>query len=246
MVVSGAKENAGENYKATATLDNPNYIIADNATKAFSIAKKAITFTWMEQTKNLTYTGEQQLPTAVAVGAVEGDVVEFEITVGNENDGINVGEYTAVVTGVKSSNPNYVIDTIKQTSMSTNYTIVKGTNEFISLTAPDKTVDKLPWSDSDKPQSKWGEVVVKYYTDAACTQEVTDITSAGEGTYWVVVSVAGTNNYDEISQTFEVALEGGLNVVIVIVGAIVSLVLLVGALVVVKLTNKKKQQGGAV
>ncbi len=246
VVVSGAKENAGENYKATATLDNPNYIIADNATKAFSIAKKAITFTWMEQTKNLTYTGEQQLPTAVAVGAVEGDVVEFEITVGNENDGINVGEYTAVVTGVKSSNPNYVIDTIKQTSMSTNYTIVKGTNEFISLTAPDKMVDKLPWSDSDKPQSKWGEVVVKYYTDAACTQELTDITSAGEGTYWVVVSVAGTNNYDEISQTFEVALEGGLNIVIVIVGAIVSLVLLVGALVVVKLTNKKKQQGGAV
>ena len=61
-----------------------------------------------------------------------------------------------------------------------------------------------------------------------------------------LVSVAGTNNYDEISQTFEVALEGGLNVVIVIVGAIVSLVLLVGALVVVKLTNKKKQQGGAV
>ncbi|MDE5910790.1 MAG: hypothetical protein K2H24_00490, partial [Clostridia bacterium] len=65
-------------------------------------------------------------------------------------------------------------------------------------------------------------------------------------TYWVVVSVAGTNNYDEISQTFEVVLEGGLNIVIVIVGAILSLALLVSAFVVVKLTNKKKQQGGAV
>ncbi|MDE6361415.1 MAG: hypothetical protein K2L53_00380, partial [Clostridia bacterium] len=101
-------------------------------------------------------------------------------------------------------------------------------------------------SGNDKPQARWGDVVIKYYSDAACTQEVTDINSAGEGTYWVVVSVAGSVNYDAISETFEVVVEGGLNIVIVIIGAIVSLALLVGAFAVVKSTNKKKQQGGAI
>lgn len=241
VIVSDGETNAGT-YTATATLSNSNYTIADGDKEtSYEIKALAITFTWDKT--SLTYTGEQQLPTAVAVGAVGNDEVEFEISV-NDNDGINVGDYTATVTGVKNS--NYVVDEVKQANMSTSYSITKGVNEFISLTAPDKTVDKLPWSGSDKPQVKWGDVVVKYYSDAACTQEVTDINSAGEGTYWIVVSVAGTGNYDAISETFEVVVEGGLNIVIVIIGAIASLALLVGAFVVVKSTNKKKQQGGAI
>ncbi|MDE5911191.1 MAG: hypothetical protein K2H24_02530, partial [Clostridia bacterium] len=49
VVVTGAETNAGQNYTATATVDNSNYIIVENDKKTFAIAAKAITFTWMEQ-----------------------------------------------------------------------------------------------------------------------------------------------------------------------------------------------------
>lgn len=240
VVVGGAQKNAGDNYTATATLDNANYKIADDATCEFKINAKAITFTW-QNTDTLKYTGEAQTPDAVAVGAEGDDEIEFVI----EGAQVNAGTgYTATVTGVK--NGNYTINQAQQSSMTTNYSIGKGTNEFIELVLPEISDGKLPWSGSDKPDAKWGDVTVKYYSDAECTQEVTDIANAGEGTYWVKLIVAGTDNYDEISQTFEVVLEGGLNIVIVIIGAVVSLILLVGAVAVVKSTNKKKQKGVAV
>ncbi|MDE6276274.1 MAG: hypothetical protein K2M75_07075 [Clostridia bacterium] len=240
VVVSGAQKNAGDKYTATATLDNSNYKIDGDATCEFKITAKAITFTWAN-TDTLKYTGEAQAPTAVAVGAEGDDEIEFVI----EGAQVNAGTgYTATVTGV--NNDNYIINEAQQTSMTTNYSIGKGTNEFVEFVAPDKNSDKLPWTGKDKPDAKWGDVTVKYYSDADCTQEVTDIDNAGEGTYWVKLTVAGTDNYDEISQVFEVVVEGGLNLIIIIVGAVVSLVLLVGAIAVVKSTNKKKHKGGAV
>ncbi|MDE5756453.1 MAG: hypothetical protein K2I23_05115, partial [Clostridia bacterium] len=169
VIVSGAQKNAGENYTATATLDNSNYTIDGEATEVFKITAKAITFTW-ENTDTLKYTGEAQAPSAVANGVEGDDKVEFVI----EGAQVNAGTgYTATVTGVNNS--NYKIDEVQQTSMTTNYSIGKGTNQFIEFVAPDKNSGKLPWTGNDKPDAKWGDVTVKYYSDADCTQEVTDI-----------------------------------------------------------------------
>ena len=237
VVVNGAQVNAGE-YVAVATLDNANYrIVADDA-KAFAIAPKAITFTWTNQ-DDLRYTGEKQAPKAVVVGAVAGDVVEFEIDGAQENAGSG---YIATVIGVK--NPNYVIDAAQE-SMSTAYSIGKGINAFNGALELPETVTQLPWIGDDKPQSKWGDVIVKYYSDEACTQEVADIAKAGEGIYWIKAMVVGTSNYDEIvSQVFRVELQGGLNVALIVVGVVVCVALLAGALAVVLVTNKKKKQQG--
>ncbi len=240
VIVEGAQKNAGNDYTATATLGNGNYKINANATYKFSIAPKAITFDWTEK-DGLKFNDELQAPKAVAVGIVEGDSVELIVEGAQKNAGSG---YIATVTGVKD-NANYVIDTLKQTEMSITFSIAKGVNSFDGeLTLP-STVDKMPWIGTDKPTSKWGEVIVKYYLDEACTQEVTDIENAGEGIYWVKAIVVGTDNYEElVSEAFKIELQGGLNVAIVVIGAIASIALLAGAVAVVMITDKKKKQQG--
>ena len=90
-----------------------------------------------------------------------------------------------------------------------------------------------------------GAATVKYYSDEALTQEV-DANGAGEGKYWVVVHVDGTDNYFEFTKVFEIEVDGGLNIVIVIIGAVASALLIAAAAIVAATTNKKKkQEGGA-
>lgn len=243
VAISGARKNAGNGYVATATLSNPNYTLGDANTTQFDIAPKAITFVW-ENKDNLQYDevdGEKvyQAPDAKAVGAVDGDTIEFVVD-GAECD---AGEgYTATVKGIKD-NGNYVIDTENQSDMSVTYSISKGVNEFVGEIVLPEIVGKLPIDESVK--SKFGNVVFKYYTDEACTQEVKDLAAAGEGTYWVKAFVAGTSNYDEIaSAAFKVELQGGLNIALIVIGAVASVLLLGGALAVVLTMNKKKKQQG--
>lgn len=239
VIVEGAQVNAGS-HVATATLSNGNYYVANNGEYTYTIAPKTISFTWSDD--KLTYNGEAQAPKAVAVGAVNGDEVEFVI------EGMNVDAgngYVAKVVGVKD-NGNYAVDEAAK-QITKDYSIAKGVNSFIGNVTLPSVVDKMPWTGEDKPEATWGEVVVKYYSDKDCTKEVVDIAKAGEGKYWIKIIVAGTKNYDEISQVFEIELQGGLNVIPVVVGAIATLALLAGALAVVMTTNKKKkQQGGAV
>lgn len=241
ITVSGANTNAGS-YTATASLSNSDYKIAQDGTCAFVINAKEITFTWNDDA--LVYNGSQQAPTLNAVGTVKNDVVEFVVEGMEENAGSG---YVAKVVGVKN-NANYTVkESAKQNTKT--FSIAKGVNRFESNDTVDSIVDVLPWSDNkdDKPTATWGEVVIKYYSDENCTAEVTDIANAQEGRYWVKISVAGTANYDEISKVFEVQLQGGLEILPIVLGAVVTVALLLGALAVVLTTNKKnKKQGGAV
>lgn len=247
IVVSGAERDvkADGKYTATATLDNPNYTVAaSDATAEFSIAPKAVAFTWDESTLTLTYTGEAQAPKAKAVGAVEGDVVEFEYEGMQVNATPQGQKYTAKVKAVKGNNYILDADNIAEADMSTDFVINKGVNGFAEegFLLP-ATLSKLPWTDGQNPDVKWGTATVKYYSDEELTQEV-DINSAGEGKYWVVVRVAETDNYFEFTQVFEVQVEGGLEIIIVALGAVVSVLLIVGAAIVVVSTNKKKKSQG--
>lgn len=238
IIIGGGAINAGT-HTANASAGNGNYEINSQKTsKEYTIAKKAVTFTWVNV--DLTYTNEAQAPTAVANedDVVSGDVVEFVV----EGAKIDVGSgYIASVVGV--DNPNYVVDGVRQTVVSTNFTIGKGVNEFTSeLTLP-AAVTKMPWTGNDKPSAKWGDVEIKYYYDEECTQEVADIATAGEGTYWIKAFVAGTSNYEDlVSDPIMIQLQGGINLALVIIGVVLSVALLAGSFAVVKTTNKKKQK----
>ena len=153
-------------------------------------------------------------------------------------------KYTAKVIGVKGD--NYILDlyNIDEADMSVDFTIAKGTNGFVEegFTLP-ATVSKLPWTDGEQPNIKWGTATVKYYSDAELTQEV-DLSNASEGKYWVVVHVDGSDNYFEFTQVFEVELEGGLPILLIALGAVISVLLIVCAALVVVSTNKKKKLEG--
>ena len=233
--VKGGQTNAGS-YTAQAILLNKNYIIATNETFNFVINPKIITFTWSDDV--LVYNGSQQAPNTTVSGLVDGDIVEFVI----DGAAIKAGTgYVARVTGIKN-NPNYIVDNNAMENTKT-FSIQKAKNEFVQIEELPDELDKLPWIDGGKPVAKYGNVVVKYFSDADCTQEVNDITKAGDGKYWIVVSVEGTDDYEAISRIFEIELTNSTNLVGIIAGSVaggVSILAIVAVAIVLVIKKKKK------
>lgn len=238
--VSGEQTNKG-NYVATATsLSNKNYKIGSGATVEFTIAPKEVKIHWANTM--LTYNGEAQAPVAKLEGVLNGDTVEAIV----EGAQVNANDsYKATVTGLSNSNYAIAADAVKEIQFS----IAKGRNEFVNLPNIGEVVDEFPWSGENKPYDKFGgQVIIKYYTDEACTQEFTgDISKAPEGSYWVVAIVEATENYEGIqSIPYAFSIEGGFNVGLVVSGIVISVLLLGAVLALVLITIKKRQKGGAV
>lgn len=106
LTVSG-QVNAGNRLIAEITeVDNPDYTVSeDDLTTRFNISPKLVTIEWGETV--LTYNGSVQHPSATALGLVEGDECEINVSGGE----VNVGEdYKATATGVKNSNYTLVYD----------------------------------------------------------------------------------------------------------------------------------------
>ena len=61
--VGGAKTNAGENYVATASINNSNYQLTGATTTRFTIAKVPLQLTWGDKA-TFSYNGESQKPEA--------------------------------------------------------------------------------------------------------------------------------------------------------------------------------------
>ena len=101
LTVKGYGTNAGD-YTATASIDNSNYSVT-NSTQSFTIAPKVIGINWTNT--DLTYNGNAQAPTAEATGVISGDTVNVTVT----GEQTNVGEYTAVASGI--DNTNYALPT---------------------------------------------------------------------------------------------------------------------------------------
>ena len=106
---------------------------------------------------------------------------------------------------------------------------------------------ELPWTDdASKPKAKFGETVVKYYTDEACTKEYKgDLKKAKEGTYWVKAYVEGNDNYDAVeSAVIMINLEKGFNKAAAATLITLSAVMLAAVLVLTLVINSKKKKGG--
>ena len=116
-VVDGKPINAGS-YKATASYDNPNYIIK-NATQSFTIQKVKLTVVWNQLERE--YTGQKLEPTAVAQ-LISGKGIDFQYTFvkdGKATDSaIAVGTYTVTISFKNNADAN-------------NYEILNPTATFV-------------------------------------------------------------------------------------------------------------------
>ena len=122
VTVSGQKTNVGNDYVATVSVDNQNYVIAEaDASTSFSIVPKTVEVIWTNT--ELDYNGTEQGPdAALADGSIcENDVVT--VTVNGKNTTVG-DEYVAVAS---ISNDNYVIN---ENTKSTAYSIVAKTIEI--------------------------------------------------------------------------------------------------------------------
>ncbi|MDE7337503.1 MAG: hypothetical protein K2N32_05240 [Clostridia bacterium] len=246
VIVSGGGVDAGTHRAIVSELKNPNYKLPEGgAGQEFSIAPRVIkSIVWTNT--SLTYNEingvpQSQVPTAsVGDGMVSGDVVEFEISIA-QGAAINAGSYRATVVGV--NNKNYILDSVVSND-STNFEIKKAENSLgndIKLPVKDGGLPAL--ADFESVLVKYGSPVVKYYTDAELTDEYTgNLNDAPKGKYYVVVMVEGTENYDTVSRTFEVDVDGKSNKAGLIAGIVVPIVVLAvaGAVVAIILVKKKK------
>ncbi|MCH5153894.1 MAG: hypothetical protein J1F71_01645 [Clostridiales bacterium] len=110
ITVSGGQTNVGNNYTATASVNDKNYTIASGGTQQFSIMPYGVTVKWDEDSF-LYYNGSLQAPTASATGP-KGENVKLIISGGR----VDAGEGTA--SAEIDNNPNYVIASGKTHSFS--------------------------------------------------------------------------------------------------------------------------------
>lgn len=235
--IGGAQKNAGSYTASIVNLGNSNYAAINN-TADFVISPKEIEIHWGNT--ELPYNGTEQAPSYVTNGVVKGDDIGLIIT----GKGVDANSsYTATVTGL--SNPNYVIS--NKSAKTISFSINKSVNEFVEMPAIGSDLKELPWiNESDIPKAKFGETVIKYYTDKECTKEYTgDPAKAKEGTYWIKAYVDGTSNYDAIeSAVIEVNIDKGFNKAAAASLISISAVMLIALFVLTLVINSKKKKGG--
>jgi hypothetical protein len=130
LSISGAQTDAGSDYKATASTNNPNFTLT-NVEKNFSIIAKVVNVVWTNTA--LTYNNRAQKPTAIADSVV--------LTVSGEKT--DAGTYTATAS---TANPNITLDnaTTQFTIAPLSVTVVWG-----SLTLPYIGENQTPTATAD-------------------------------------------------------------------------------------------------
>ena len=142
ITVSGAETDAntdGGSYTATAAItggeDMGNYVLAEDATVEFTIARKTVSVAW--ENTAFTYNGLAQVPTAnvgEAQGLVAGDDLQITVSGAETDANTDGGSYTATaeITGGEDMG-NYVLAedaTVEFTIARKALTVLGGTAEF--------------------------------------------------------------------------------------------------------------------
>ncbi len=142
VVVTGAQNDAGDNYTATAVLDGTtkdNYVINTNKTQLFNIDEKEVAITWANTT--LIHNTNQQKPTAtINEGEIfAGDVVSVEVSGAKKRP----GQYTATASLIGEDAANYIISETEPSSSSKDFTIsnlTTPTDPFTIVKVSDGTI----------------------------------------------------------------------------------------------------------
>lgn len=112
VIQLGTRKDVGTGYTTRATsLDNTNYKIADDAeqTKTFAIKAKEVTISWSDT--ELTYNGNEQLPTATVEGVISTDTCSVSVS-GKQK---NAGTYTATAAVLSNTNYTFAANADKDT-----------------------------------------------------------------------------------------------------------------------------------
>ena len=197
-------KNAAE-YTVTVSVTNDNYVFAEGVTKqsAFVIGKKTLTVA-LESVSGV-YTGEAHVLDASSVtyqGNVEGEVPTFTVTVSPDSV-VDVAEYAVTVAlGEDAVNANYTIQNGDLT-----YSVTKAGNEWLSEFAVEGNVFGSA-AQITLPTAKFGSVQIAYYTDAEhlAPYEGGFTQTSPVDTYYYVLTVEGTDNYDGLEKegSFEI------------------------------------------
>ena len=131
--------------------------------------------------------------------------------------GINAGVYTVIL--LLKDYGNYTWADTGSMQYYLEFLIVQATNEWVeqfevrgSVTAGSGEMNIT------SPKAKFGDdgdIVIKYYSDANCTREVTEDyikNDAPFGTYYAKVTLAGTDNYTGLESVYSFSVTGNLTV----------------------------------
>ena len=211
VTVSGEKTDVGTDYTATASIDNDNYKLPENATKLFTISPKSlkadtvtVTLSGTGITGNVTdgyafvWDGNRKSPVITVTDNETGSdlVYETDFTVSGTEDARNIGTYYITLTGAG------------------NYTNKVKITWKITKAIITPSVSLAGWVYGDTPNEPQiigaeitGDVTYTYYKDEACTVKTTAADGATEnggvpacaGSYYVKADVAETQNYEAVS-----------------------------------------------
>lgn len=245
--------NAGEYIIDMQEIENGNYHITVNKGK-YTIDKKGITVRIDDQSSEYG-SATAALTSGEIEGLVEGDDLGLSLRVewGDDLAWHNVGEYAIVGT---YDNANYLVTfdgtwSVDDKIIGGTYTVYKAKNLWLKEYSGDGTVVQgNGLGEGEAPVAKFGEAVIRYYYDEACTQEIEgDITELAAGIYYAKATVADTSNYSDAETKFAIEVlsnfiypNGGLDVTLFV--CIFASQFLVGiyALLFVRRRKNKKNQ----
>ncbi len=151
--------------------NSKNYNIPFDRYSSVSIIPRGIFVEWGET--SLSYSGENQLPTAYAE----------ECVVNLSGGAVNAGKYIATAT---ADNSDYYIINDKR-----EFTILKAENYWTVF--PDDSICYEGRDIALTGESRFGEIRIDFFADAAATEKISPPTACGK--YYAVLSVIGTENY---------------------------------------------------
>ena len=211
VTVSGEKTDVGTDYTATASIDNDNYKLPEDATKLFTISPKSlkadtvtVTLSGTGITGNVTdgyafvWDGNRKSPVITVTDNETGSTLVYakDFTVSGTENAKNIGTYYITLTGAG------------------NYTNKVKITWKITKAIITPSVSLAGWVYGDTPNEPQiieaeitGDVTYTYYKDEACTVKTTAADGATEdggvpacaGSYYVKADVAETQNYEAVS-----------------------------------------------
>ena len=181
VALTGAPTAAGTYYVVADIAESDNYFATKRQSANFTISKQTVTAPTIanKQFNNTTLTA---------------DVVDNNLYTVTENlGGINVGSYSVVLT--LRDTANYVWNTTTEASVTLSFSITKGWNNIGGFAIG----ERIPYGNTPAPVATptYGTVVFLYST--AIDGDYTTTAPTARGSYYVKATVAGTENYDEVT-----------------------------------------------
>ncbi len=209
--------NAGTyNISIEFTDDSGNYTLAEGSLDSYSYTITPFIVTGSIE-PSAEYSGSAFTPEWTVTETLPNNETQEDMEVSvayalnNSDSGVttiqNVGQYTVTVT---LGNTNYAFAAGEGTSQEQGYSfeVTKAENIFTTKFYARWTYGEEPVI--SEPSAAFGDVVVTYYADEEHLEQLdrgffTSATNAG--TYYCIITVEGTDNYDGISEEKSIVIE---------------------------------------